>query len=174
MDCAGRSGEGTGARHHAGADRRDEGAPGRHQLRRRRGAGKGRAPRRDVPRLRLRRPVPQGGTHHPSGRHLLLCRRQYRRHRHAGGPAPSARQAGQYRPDSVAVRRAVPEPADAGVHPLSAGAAHHGRQARGPLDSGPFDGPGGFGIRAFRHEATGLQRDDRHAGELSGAVRRRP
>ena len=41
---------------------------------------------RHVPRIRIRLPVSEGKGHHPSGRYVLLCGRQYRHHRHDRGP----------------------------------------------------------------------------------------
>ena len=54
-----------------------------HQLRSRRRRRKAPPSRRDEPRLRLRRPVPEGEGHHTPRSHILLRRRQHRHHHHA-------------------------------------------------------------------------------------------
>ena len=50
---------------------------------------------------------PQGGRHHPSGCHQLLCRRQYRHHRDASGPRAGAQEAHRRAGKAGKVRRGV-------------------------------------------------------------------
>ncbi len=60
------------------------------------------------------------------------------------------------------------------LHPLPAGAAHDGRQARLPLGTGPRPRPRGAPPPALDAALPRRQGDDRHPGELPDPVRRRP
>ncbi len=60
-----------------------------------------------------------------------------------------------------------------GVHAFSAGAAHDGRQAGLLVDLRPGAGPGGGRVPPGAAQGPRRERDDRHAGQLPGAVRRR-
>ena len=51
--------------------------------------------------------VSQGGRHHPSGCHQLLCRRQHRHHRDASGPRAGAQEAHRRAGKAGKVRRGV-------------------------------------------------------------------
>ena len=46
----------------------------------------------------------------------------------------------------------------------------HPGQTRGPVDAGPFDGPGGCGVSALQGKTAGQQRHHGHPGQLYGAV----
>ena len=94
--------------------------------------------RRDGARAPLRRAGPGGAADHPPRRHQRLRHRQRRPARDARGPAapagPAAR--GARRPGQAFAEPAR-GPALPGLHPLSAGPAHHRRQAGDAVDAGP-------------------------------------
>ena len=77
---------------------------------------KGVPPRRDEPRLCLRRAVPGGKGHHPSGGHQLLCGRQHRYPCHARGAGGSAPQAAERDGPVGRIRGRIQGHARAGLH----------------------------------------------------------
>ena len=172
MDRPGQGGAEAGPPDHRRADRRAGGPRGRHQLRRRRGAGEGGPSRCDEPCLRLRGAVPLGEGDHPPGRDELLRRRQHRRDRHAGGPADHPPQAPQRRFAAGGFRGPLQGHARARLHPFAARAAHHRRQARDPLAQRADARLRGARAPHRLPEAAGQQGHHRHPGELRRALRR--
>ena len=170
MDRAGEGRAEAGPAHHRRADRRAGGAQGRHQLRCGSRPGKGVPPRRDEPRLCLRRAVPGGKGHHPSGGHQLLCGRQHRYPCHARGAGGSAPQAAERDGPVGRIRGRIQGHARAGLHTSAARAAHHRGQARRAVA-----GRAVYGLRRNRdaHQgacAAGQQGHHGHTGQLCRAV----
>ena len=93
-------------------------------------------PRRDGAHPRLRRSGAGRAALPAPRRHQRVRHRQRRSHRHARRPAPAARPAHRGARRAGAVRHPARRPSLPRVHPLSAGPAHHGRQARHAVDAG--------------------------------------
>ncbi len=74
---------------------------------------------------------------------------------------------------ALGVRETVRGAPDARLHALPAGATHHGRQARVPLDAGRPLRPRQCHAARARDAASGRQGDDRHTGEFPRALRGR-
>ncbi|MPM84573.1 hypothetical protein SDC9_131646 [bioreactor metagenome] len=174
MAGAGRSRAGTGTGDHRRTARPDARPSRRHRFRGRRRQGGRTAPRRDEPYSCFRRAVSGGAADHPPRRHQLLCDRQYRIDPDARRHDPDPRQDAQTFRQPEPFRDAVQGYADAGLHPLPAGSADHGRQALCALSSGFPARFRAAGVRAGQSALPQREGHHRHSGELPRTVRRRP
>ena len=169
---SGPGGDGFGPAHHGGAGA-GAGSPYHgYRLRNGQSPGKGSAPRRDGPRIRIREGRSLRRGHHPPGGHQLLRDRQRGPDPLSGRSALSSGRAAGAPGEPGCLCGKVQGHPHPGLYPLSARPAGHSGQAGGLMDAGPGIRSGRDRLCRRQYPVPGLPGHHGHRSQLSGAVRR--